>query len=505
MTTAAPHSYTADQALVSSAAFCVFLRSTAAGTYRASVKVHTTVALTKHAFHVAGSPFQFDVEPGPISALQSTLSGFEPRVATGSTITLTVQARDQYGNNLKMGGDSLYARWLGPTLIAGDVTDNRDGTYTIQVKLNEPGQYLVDVMLYRVGTAMQALWSMETVRGQHIANSPFLQSVSGYARRGDYEHKSVSCSDILATDAKLTNGRWVAFDVLRKRSRLVDQNATRLGAYRWVFSECVPRVITPLACTKCLKNRWVHIVGDGTSRDMYRLIQALLVQHTMDEEGAQQPGLHDIHRRMASWWSQQIAGTVSPHLNVLESVTTSLGFGSDPLRLTTENHIVYRFTTKTNTTLTWAPLLDTPNHFDDRTDRLSQLVDQLRERGASLPEFIVVSLSLAQLCDLTEKAFRNFFEKFAGATLKLPTRIIWLLPPAIHDVVYHERFRSCSYEKIKARTDFMRTSLHEGHDVVDFFAMTKARVDATSDGARYVWALAPEPINENPCAEAPFF
>lgn len=79
---------------------------------------------------VTSEPFQ--ISPGPPSGATSQITASPASIpANGtSTSTITVQLRDQFGNDLDAGGDSVtLAKTGGGTLTATPV-DNADGTYT---------------------------------------------------------------------------------------------------------------------------------------------------------------------------------------------------------------------------------------------------------------------------------------------------------------------------------------------------------------------------------------
>merc|ERR1719502_2507278 len=99
--------------------------------------------------------------------------------------------------------------------------------------------------------------------------------------------KRESCSMRIARDKlkPLTKGVWMSKQLVSHRvgewGTVV--NSTIHGNYRWTFGECVPTMVTPKTCDDCLSDTWVHFIGDGTSRDLYRLVKALLVSSERSE------------------------------------------------------------------------------------------------------------------------------------------------------------------------------------------------------------------------------
>jgi adhesin/invasin len=83
---------------------------------------------------LAGSPLSFTATgtPGPFSAFASVTTAERDTVAAGSNIAITMQAKDQYGNNLTAGGLAVTFVLNGGTSdgTLGATNDNLNGTYT---------------------------------------------------------------------------------------------------------------------------------------------------------------------------------------------------------------------------------------------------------------------------------------------------------------------------------------------------------------------------------------
>jgi len=93
-----------------------------------------TLHLTISGTHITGSPFSVAVSPGEISASYCHAIGIEDGVA-GSTQSFKIQAQDANGNNLTSGGhtftSNLIDRHSVYADVAGSITDNTDGTYSV--------------------------------------------------------------------------------------------------------------------------------------------------------------------------------------------------------------------------------------------------------------------------------------------------------------------------------------------------------------------------------------
>jgi adhesin/invasin len=89
-----------------------------------------TNTMTATAPGLAGSPVLFTATglAGAANAGQSTAS--VPGGSAGSQTSITIQSRDQFGNNRTTGGASYTVAVTGANTATGVVTDNGDGTYT---------------------------------------------------------------------------------------------------------------------------------------------------------------------------------------------------------------------------------------------------------------------------------------------------------------------------------------------------------------------------------------
>jgi len=107
------------------------------GTYTASFTgivagTATTIGATIGGSAVTSTLPTVTVTPGPVSTAQSVVSVSSGSVAVGSVVTLTLQAKDQAGNNLTAGGLAVVFTASGGTSAGtiGATTDHANGTYT---------------------------------------------------------------------------------------------------------------------------------------------------------------------------------------------------------------------------------------------------------------------------------------------------------------------------------------------------------------------------------------
>lgn len=115
------------------------------GTYMISYNVTRAgsyqLVLSLNNQHVAGSPFQVNIEPSVACGKTSECSGPGTRsVLTNSGIPseFFVVARDQFQNRITRGGDRIRLKLDNSTQaqLLSKVTDNRDGTYLVQYFVN---------------------------------------------------------------------------------------------------------------------------------------------------------------------------------------------------------------------------------------------------------------------------------------------------------------------------------------------------------------------------------
>ena len=105
--------------------------------------------------HITNSPFSVSVSPGEISATYSYAHGIEDGIA-GSTQSFMIQARDFNGNNLTNGGHTFSAKLIDEhsaySNVNCEVTDNADGTYTVNYVTESANVYeALNVQLINAG------------------------------------------------------------------------------------------------------------------------------------------------------------------------------------------------------------------------------------------------------------------------------------------------------------------------------------------------------------------
>merc|ERR1712146_52140 len=153
---------------------------------------------------------------------------------------------------------------------------------------------------------------------------------------------------------------------------------------------------------------------------------------------------------------------------------------------------MYRYEALNDATLTWTPFRDTNKLRRKKIDPITRIANH-----DDLPDVVIVGVSTLKLCEMDQTKFTTYFSGYlehVGETYK--GRVVFMTPPAVHDTIYHERFRSCTYRKIQANAQVMIALLKGKYEYIDLWEMTAGRPDATSDGARYVWARKPEPRND---------
>src|SRR6201999_1505912 len=109
------------------------------GTYTATLTstsagaAHVTGTVNGNA--LTGTTVTFN--PGSADATHSTLTAVPTSLTAGSTSTVTVRLKDQYGNALTAGGDTVHVSTDRGSLSS--VTDNGDGTYTATLPSTSAG------------------------------------------------------------------------------------------------------------------------------------------------------------------------------------------------------------------------------------------------------------------------------------------------------------------------------------------------------------------------------
>eukprot|EP00004_Rigifila_ramosa_P006239 TRINITY_DN1691_c0_g1_i2.p1 TRINITY_DN1691_c0_g1~~TRINITY_DN1691_c0_g1_i2.p1 ORF type:complete len:2795 (+),score=622.70 TRINITY_DN1691_c0_g1_i2:735-8387(+) len=134
-----------------------FAWNAAAGLYALTFTL-TTASTVSASIKFSGidislSPFSVTVNPGPLSALSFISStGFNVSVA-GTPVTISVLARDQYGNPRTRGLDTFLTTWLGPTNLNIFDPYNFPSTwfsadeYRIVYRLNISGDWVLNLRI----------------------------------------------------------------------------------------------------------------------------------------------------------------------------------------------------------------------------------------------------------------------------------------------------------------------------------------------------------------------
>lgn len=117
-----------------------------------------TLAVKLNDANIKDAPFAVVVHPGALDAGNVDVSGNGVKeVVAGETADVHVQAKDNLGNKLNKGGNSLNVKVAGPGEAAATVADNNDGSYKATYVPTVTGDYKVHVEF----------------DGKEVKNSPF--------------------------------------------------------------------------------------------------------------------------------------------------------------------------------------------------------------------------------------------------------------------------------------------------------------------------------------------
>jgi len=135
--------------------------------------------------HISNSPIDVLIEAG-IDPNQCIAYG--PGLEDGNTDTLpttfTIQAKDCNGNNLNEGGANFDVLIDGPSgPIKPTVTDNKNGTYTVEYQPETAGKHVVNVLLDKV-PIKGAPFSVDILAGADFSNS-FIEKFTFIVRTRD--------------------------------------------------------------------------------------------------------------------------------------------------------------------------------------------------------------------------------------------------------------------------------------------------------------------------------
>jgi len=120
---------------------------------------------------IASSPFALTVVAGlPYAAECDLESTLDPTISTEIPTSIVIQAEDQFGNHIHVGGAVFTCTFTGPNNTQVTSTDNGDGTYVCDYTLYVPGTYTIAIDLVSGG--------MDT---GPIEDSPFTQNAIGPA------------------------------------------------------------------------------------------------------------------------------------------------------------------------------------------------------------------------------------------------------------------------------------------------------------------------------------
>eukprot|EP00899_Mesostigma_viride_P011222 jgi/Mesvir1/200/Mv13549-RA.2 len=192
--------------------FLVHFTSTAEGTYNlvfeGQAESRTSRSTISRSFSLPTAKAWEKLGSGSLQTVRVGAGAIDPKhcTATGeglyeSTLRkptqFTIQSRDAFGNFLTTGGEAFQVRVQTGTDIPAEVTDNRDGTYTVRFTPGQDIDYLGATTNYCVSV---------TLRGEHIAGSPFVNAVKPVAT-------SARLTDVLGVPDVMTAGEPYEFTI----------------------------------------------------------------------------------------------------------------------------------------------------------------------------------------------------------------------------------------------------------------------------------------------------
>lgn len=128
------------------------------GTYSASYTAtnagEDTVTIQESATNVVGSPFTVTVnEVAALSEADSTatIAGGAPSVTAGDSVSITIQARDQFANAWDTGGDTVAISVSGANTATPSATDLDNGIYTASYTATNAGTDSITITINTIG------------------------------------------------------------------------------------------------------------------------------------------------------------------------------------------------------------------------------------------------------------------------------------------------------------------------------------------------------------------
>jgi len=106
------------------------------------------------------APFEVEVHTAPVSAATTFAYGTGLRYSVaGYRGYFTVQAADEFGNNMTVGGTKLNILFAGPLSYKQecDITDNGDGTYYVSYLNIIAGDYLISATIFNTALGFQSI------------------------------------------------------------------------------------------------------------------------------------------------------------------------------------------------------------------------------------------------------------------------------------------------------------------------------------------------------------
>jgi len=126
------------------------------GSYTPNAPGRYQVDITLDGQPIKGSPYRPLIENANAKNSYADGDGLT-HGQTKHPLRFTIHSVDADGNHVKEGGDPYEVKISGPENPHPQVSDNRDGTYSVLYQVEKPGTYTIDV----------------TLHGAHIRDSPF--------------------------------------------------------------------------------------------------------------------------------------------------------------------------------------------------------------------------------------------------------------------------------------------------------------------------------------------
>jgi len=117
------------------------------GSYTPSLPGRYQVDITLDGHPIKGSPYRPLIENANAGRSYAEGDGLT-HGQTKKPCNFTIHSVDADGNPVREGGDPFQVKITGPQPVTPHVTDNKDGTYSVQYQVEKPGEYTINVDLH---------------------------------------------------------------------------------------------------------------------------------------------------------------------------------------------------------------------------------------------------------------------------------------------------------------------------------------------------------------------